>query len=169
MQTRADLAFCVMASRPVVVGAWGRHLAALRQRRSLSTVLRKLRQMGINNISRSTLYQYEKGQVSAPDPVVLLGLAQIYGVDVAILIEALAVNRRQPDLEELPPPQPGAVVLEPDERALLDRLRTLPPEERKLYLEFIAYRHARGVQKGLQKEEVPSQPTRAASRPRGRR
>ncbi len=148
MQTPGGLAFSAMAGRPVVVGAWGRQLTTLRQKRSLSTVLRKLRQLGIDNISRSTLYQYEKGQVTAPDPVVLWGLAQIYGIDVGQLIEALARNRRHPDLAELPPPRPGPALLEPDEREVLERLRALPTQERKLFLDFIAFR-SRGVPNGV--------------------
>lgn len=162
------LGFRYMPPRSPKVAAWGRRLKELRGKHSGGWVIRRLASLGIS-FTDSTLSQYERGTVLAPDPVVLWGLARIYGTDVSVLIESLAENRRNPDLEELPSSQPGAVLLEPDERALLDRLRGLPDEERKLYLDFVAFRHGRGIPNGLPHVEVNQRPQRAAGRPRGRR
>lgn len=168
MHGAGALRFAYMAPRSPKVAPWGQRLRDLRGKRSGGWVIQRLASAGIS-FTDSTLSQYERGTVIAPDPVVLWGLAQIYGVEVGQLIETLAQNRRQPDLTELPPAQPGAVLLEADEREVLERLRMLPTDERKLYLDFIGYRHACGMPNGPPREEVPSQPNRAASRPRGRR
>lgn len=47
----------------------------------------------------STLAQYEKGTVWAPDPGVLWGLAQIYEQPVEVLILMLRANRANPSLQ----------------------------------------------------------------------
>jgi len=45
----------------------------------------------------STLAQYEKGTVWAPDPGVLWGLARIYRVPLEDLVKLLAANRANPN------------------------------------------------------------------------
>lgn len=73
--------------------AFGAKLLNLRGKgRSRERIARRLRNSGIQ-FDESTLVQYEKGTVWAPDPVVLKGLADIYEIPVAGLISLLLLNR----------------------------------------------------------------------------
>jgi transcriptional regulator with XRE-family HTH domain len=82
--------------RPVVAPAFGAQLTALRERvegRSQEWVVRALASRFGLSFSRSTLSQYEKGTVLAPDAGILWGLAQIYDVPVMGLIQYLVAER----------------------------------------------------------------------------
>jgi len=83
--------------RPIVVRAWGKYLEQLRGNRKPAVVVRRLAAMKIA-LTRGTLWQYEHGTVNAPDPVVLGGLAAIYGTDVRCLIAVLKRNRADVDM-----------------------------------------------------------------------
>lgn len=64
---------------------------------SVEAVARQLRAADIT-VDDTTLRGYEYGWVDKPDPVVLLGLAQIYKTDIHLFIAVLAANRLKFDL-----------------------------------------------------------------------
>ena len=75
--------------------AFGNRLFQLRSGRSREVISRRLKSLGVP-LGGSTLGQYEKGGVWAPDAGVLWGLAKIYGVDLEELILLLRANRLSP-------------------------------------------------------------------------
>lgn len=95
----ADCAQMQQPKRPVVVNAFGNWLQELRGRLSRQQVINRLKKYDVT-LDPSTLHQYEHGRVAAPDPVVLLGLAEIYRTDIAEIISVLAANRGNPKLSE---------------------------------------------------------------------
>ena len=66
-------------SRNPVLMAFGAELLRLRGENSREWVSIQLERLGVP-LGGSTLAQYEKGTVWAPDPGVLWGLSEIYGV-----------------------------------------------------------------------------------------
>jgi transcriptional regulator with XRE-family HTH domain len=79
-------------SRNPTLRAFGSRLRELRGGLSREQVSRKLAHLGVP-LGNSTLSQYEKGTVWAPDPGVLWGLAETYRVHVEDLIAVLRRNR----------------------------------------------------------------------------
>lgn len=82
------------STKPPLVG-FGERLEDLRNGVSREIISRKLEKLGAP-IGGSTLAQYEKGAVWAPDAAVLWGLAYIYGVNFLDLVALLRENRRSP-------------------------------------------------------------------------
>jgi transcriptional regulator with XRE-family HTH domain len=78
--------------------AFGRRLEELRNKVSREAISLRLEKLGVP-LGGSTLAQYEKGNVWAPDPGVLWGLAQIYHVQLQELILLLRENRRHPEAD----------------------------------------------------------------------
>ncbi len=83
--------------------AFGEFLAGFRSARagrrrvSREQISRQLKNLGVP-LGGSTLAQYEKGWVWAPDPGVLWGLSRIYETPVDEIIQALKANRSDPSL-----------------------------------------------------------------------
>jgi hypothetical protein len=79
-------------SRNPTLRAFGAWLEQLRGKQSRERISMRLSDRGAS-LGGSTLAQYEKGTVWAPDVVVLSGLAEIYGVSFEHLVRAVAMNR----------------------------------------------------------------------------
>lgn len=92
--------------RPVVVPAFGAYLARLRgrssrrARSSRGAICKRLEQYGLT-LDRSTLLQYERGTVTAPDPAILWGLSRLYHVPFDEMVLEL-VRERSKTPEALP-------------------------------------------------------------------
>ncbi len=85
-------------SRKPELQAFGQWLERLRGRKvSREQISIRLAALGVP-LGGSTLAQYEKGTVWAPDPGVLAGLATIYGVSLDGLVAGLRANRADPKL-----------------------------------------------------------------------
>lgn len=82
------------SSQPLLL-AFGERLRELRGLRSREEISRRLGALAAP-LGGSTLAQYEKGQVWAPDAVVLWALSEIYRVPLTDLTRLLAANRQQP-------------------------------------------------------------------------
>jgi transcriptional regulator with XRE-family HTH domain len=87
-------------SRMPTLAAFGARLRALRGRHSREAISIRLGELGVP-LGGSTLAQYEKGLVWAPDAGVLWGLARIYGQDLAELIALLRANRNDPAMSTI--------------------------------------------------------------------
>lgn len=90
----------------VRVGAFGAYLRDCRERSrkkvpSVEGVATELRNKYGVDVDDATLRGYEYGWVERPDPVVLLGLAQIYKTDIRCFITVLAANRKTPNLSAI--------------------------------------------------------------------
>lgn len=72
--------------------AFGRQLERWRGNRSIETVVRLVRKMGVG-FDASTLRGWEYGWTASPDPLRLLALARVYGVDIQDVMSALASAR----------------------------------------------------------------------------
>jgi len=83
-------------SRLAELKAFGAKLKALRGGRSREQISLRLQTLGVT-LDESTLVQYEKGTVWAPDAGVLWGLAVIYNQSLTDLIGLLLLNRQNPD------------------------------------------------------------------------
>lgn len=81
-------------SRNPALRAFGRYLEKLRGKRSREQISLRLQELHVP-LGGSTLAQYEKGTVWAPDPGVLWGLASIYGVRLSDVILRLRANRSE--------------------------------------------------------------------------
>lgn len=85
-------------SRNPQLKAFGGWLAELRSEGvSRERISIRLRGLGVP-LGGSTLAQYEKGTVWAPDPCVMWGLAKIYGVGIEKLVAGLRLNRENPSI-----------------------------------------------------------------------
>jgi hypothetical protein len=84
-------------SRNPELRAFGEWLQTLRGQMSRERVSQRLADKGIK-LGQSTLGQYEKGTVWAPDVGVLLGLSRIYSVSFETLARAVHANRDEPEL-----------------------------------------------------------------------
>lgn len=125
-------------SKNPVISAFGARLRELRtEARSREVIARKLATLGVA-LDESTLVQYEKGTVWAPDAGVLWGLSEIYKVPLVELTTLLVINRADPsakswrDLLRQPPDQGsthGGGVDVPD---LTDRLLEIKRRDESL-------------------------------------
>jgi transcriptional regulator with XRE-family HTH domain len=84
-------------SQKPALRAFGAWLQELRGEASRERISQKLAAKGVP-LGGSTLAQYEKGAVWAPDAGVLWGLAQIYETDLDHDGGALAENRKRTDM-----------------------------------------------------------------------
>lgn len=71
---------------------FGRQLERWRGTRDIETVVRLVRHMGVP-FDASTLRSWEYGWTASPDPLRLLALARVYGVDIQDVMSALADAR----------------------------------------------------------------------------
>lgn len=79
--------------RAVASPHFGRQLTKLRGTKSRGEVVRALQRYGIT-VDRSTLLQYERGCVTAPDPAILWALGRYYGLDgIDELVAVLVMDR----------------------------------------------------------------------------
>lgn len=85
-------------SRNPQLQAFGAALAEMRGGSSREQISIKLANLGVP-LGGSTLAQYEKGTVWAPDPGVLWGLATIYKEPLELLVAMLTTNRSDPTLQ----------------------------------------------------------------------
>ena len=86
-------------SRNPELVAFGSWLLELRGEMSRERVSQRLADKGVS-LGGSTLAQYEKGTVWAPDVGVLLALSQIYEVSFELLARAVNENRKNARLEK---------------------------------------------------------------------
>jgi len=127
--------------RPVVVAAFGRYLKKLRDDKGWSQedVVDLL--TGVAKVSGTSLSHAEQGKTTAPDPVLLLDLAKIYGVNLKDLVELLRRNRQMPTaatLSELSRgPAEDDMVVRGEERAFVDRVRKLQADQRYALMTFL--------------------------------
>lgn len=77
--------------------AFGDWLRTLRGANSREAISLRLKALGVP-LGASTLVQYEKGTVWAPDPGVLWGLCTIYRQPIDLALALLRANRAQPDV-----------------------------------------------------------------------
>ena len=89
-------------SRNPELKAFGAYLERLRGKRSRASISIQLEKLGVK-LGGSTLAQYERGTVWAPDAGVLWGLSVIYRHPLHVFVSALLTNRADPDLIELHP------------------------------------------------------------------
>lgn len=82
-------------SRNPTLRAFGERLTELRGTASREQISIKLEKLGVP-LGGSTLAQYEKGAVWAPDPGVLMGLAKIYNEELQDLLTLLVASRADP-------------------------------------------------------------------------
>lgn len=80
-----------------VLTAFGRLLKAGRGARSRQHIADRLADLG-TPLAVTSLLQYEAGSVWSPDPCVLWGLAQLYGLPLDQIIGRLRANRRDPHI-----------------------------------------------------------------------
>lgn len=93
------------STKKVRVKAFGDYLKGCRERSrkrppSVAAVATVLQDQGIP-INHATIRGYEYGWADRPDPVVLVGLARLYKIDVQSLVAVLAENRRDRNLSEI--------------------------------------------------------------------
>jgi transcriptional regulator with XRE-family HTH domain len=79
--------------RTVVVAAFGQFLRELRGERSRAAICRLASAAAGFPIDQSVLLQYERGTVTAPDPVILHALATVYGVPIERVLDCLKAAR----------------------------------------------------------------------------
>ena len=79
--------------RQILTPQFGHQLTRMRGTQSRSAVCRALQSQGIS-LDRSTLLQYERGTVRAPDPAVLWGLTRHYGLDTIEHVIGVLVSER---------------------------------------------------------------------------
>jgi transcriptional regulator with XRE-family HTH domain len=123
--------------RPVVVPEFGNLLVDLRGKRSRGLVVRILLDSYALKLDDTSLLQYERGTVAAPDPAILWALSRIYGADFEELISALVMERTGREVAVAGDPG-GPLDIDADERSLIHALRSLPPERRQFYVELWA-------------------------------
>lgn len=78
--------------RPVIAPTFGKYLSELRGTRSRGVICEELKRFGVE-LDRSTLLQYERGTVSAPDPAALWALGRLYRVSLDDLALVLLRDR----------------------------------------------------------------------------
>lgn len=79
--------------RPLVTPEFGAQLQRLRGARSRGEICRRVAEYGLT-MDRSTLLQYERGTVAAPDPAILWALGRIYLLDtIDELLTVLVMDR----------------------------------------------------------------------------
>lgn len=157
--------------RPVVVAAFGAYLRDLRLRAgsrrplTLGMVLQRLAQRGIA-LSEGTLSQYETGTVERPDPVVLAGLAEIYGVPLDEIVAALHAARYG---GAMPVSTPRVVpALRRDEAEVLEHYTALSPRGRRelrTYLAGLLQREPDDRQPPNGEDEVVARAVKEITRP----
>jgi len=100
-------------SRNPALRAFGAWLEQKRGKASREQISIKLAALGVP-LGGSTIAQYEKGTVWAPDPCVLWGLSRIYGHPVDQVIELLKTNRADPALDMFSNRPAAASSVQPD-------------------------------------------------------
>lgn len=131
--------------RPVRVAIFGRRLAELRGKRSARQILQRAGGLGVR-LTPSTLYQYENGTVTAPDPAVLWALSRIYGISLDGLVSLLVANRNNLALDEFPDSSEGAIHVDEDDGKLLRKFNQLSRNGQQEVMEFIAFKRQKEVQ-----------------------
>lgn len=121
--------------RERVVPAFGSALEKARGKMSMGQVYTYA------GISQSTLSHWEKGTVAAPDPVILLKLARLYGVSMTALVDVLEWSRNNPRAEEAPTvvPEVGEMRITGAEEHFMRRFRKLPAKTASLVLDYIEF------------------------------
>lgn len=141
--------------RKVVAPSFGRQLTSLRGTRNRGGICRGVMAIGGIRFDRSTLLQYERGTVGAPDPVAVYALAEIYGVAVADLIRCLVADRAH---------RPAASLqVNTERRRLLDAFDRLTDEERHSILVLVERNRVVRRQSPLPSSVAKKAPSRAAS------
>lgn len=80
-------------ARPVVAPLFGAYLFSLRAGRSRGVICRRVSAIAGYHFDPSTLLQYERGTVAAPDPLMLDILARLYRVELSALLDVLRGDR----------------------------------------------------------------------------
>jgi transcriptional regulator with XRE-family HTH domain len=107
----------------------------------VATAIRELYGVEFN---ASTLTQYEHGTVERPDPVILAGLARLYGTSLDSLVALLTVNRQTPGAEDVSVGAEEVVVAAAgSETDLLRCFRALPANAQTELLEFCRFKEGR--------------------------
>ena len=101
-------------SRKAVTPTLGALLVQLRGRASRGAICTRLPQYGLS-LNRSTLLQYERGTVLAPDPAILWGLSKVHHVKFDDLMEALLRDR----IPSHAPFRSAAPVVDPTHRVFI--------------------------------------------------
>jgi len=142
--------------RPRAMVPFGRFLSARRRAKNLTAagVVRRMKNFGVQ-LDQSTLYNYEAGTVSAPDPGVLWALSKIYDMALDELI-ALLVGVRNGKVDAPPPsilsrnPQ-----FDESEEKLVLAFRGARVEAKRRILDFVEYEaHKRRRHAGETSEET---------------
>lgn len=125
--------------RERVVPAFGNALEKARGKMSMGQVYTYA------GISQSTLSHWEKGTVAAPDPVILLKLARLYGVSMTDLVDVLEWSRKNPRAEEAPTvvSEVGEMRVTGAEENLMRRFRKMPSKQMSLVLDYMDFVEAR--------------------------
>lgn len=92
-------------------------------------------EIGGIHLDRSTLLQYERGTVGAPDPIAVWALAETYGATVGDLIRLLITDRAQRPV--------SPVAVNEERRRLLEAFDHLSAEERHSIFVLVERNRAR--------------------------
>lgn len=131
-------------ARKAEVPAFGRFLAKLRQRKfpklAPEAVAERLTQSGVKTTG-SSLRGYEFGWNKAIDPVVLAGIARVYGFPLDDLVAVLAANRSRPEMQDFDVEKVlrEARKTHHGETAAAARFAEVGPRLRTIAAELIAY------------------------------
>jgi transcriptional regulator with XRE-family HTH domain len=124
--------------RPIVVPEFGRLLSTWRTvepKRSRGVVCRQLFNRYGLHLDDTSLLQYERGTVAAPDPAMLWALARIYGANFLALVAALVAERTRRPLTDAAHAT-GPMDLNDDERSIIESLRAMPPARQRFYADI---------------------------------
>jgi hypothetical protein len=132
---------------------FGRQLTRLRGTQSRAAVCRALRRYGIT-VDRSTLFQYEHGHVTAPDPAVLWALGRYYGLETLDeLLTVLVMDRTGRSLRA------GVEIavspFDAQQRRIAEAWGTFPDDLKAAVLTVV-----NGLQKNLDETYITSHATR---------
>jgi transcriptional regulator with XRE-family HTH domain len=141
------------AQKRVALPQFAKQLVKLRGTQSRGAICRALARLGLP-CDRSTLLQYERGTVTAPDPALLWGLAWVYHIDVSELLVVIVGDRTGRPSRSVALNGPG---LTPEQLRIAEIFGALQPPARHALTEIFDL-----LQAGAATSELPARSQRNA-------